>query len=163
MSSIYKNLDHMIMIALHSAKEHDCNYNIILMNPTESGGFDDRLSTYEMVRDSYFEKDRPNVALLYRTDDLIRVENLTAGDHIAFGFNYNGGEPDEIVVAMITSKHPDEFIVHFNYGHHSLAESVKYQDVLAIGSPHGNMEIKGWSGRYIVVNHGSLLLEQHKK
>lgn len=71
MTSVYHNLEAMKMVAVSYAKEHDCNYNIILMNPNENGAYDPSLgSTYEMVRDSYFEKERPNVIILHKTDDL---------------------------------------------------------------------------------------------
>lgn len=70
--SIYHNLDHMKLVAIDRAKAHGCNYNVILMNPNENGEFDaSKGSTYEMVADSYFQKDRPNVKLLHTTDDLI--------------------------------------------------------------------------------------------
>lgn len=73
--SVYKNLEAMTDVAIHLAKEHNCNYNVILYNPDENGEFSEsRGSTYEMVADSFFKKDRPNVKLIYKTDDLIEKE-----------------------------------------------------------------------------------------
>lgn len=74
--SIYNNLDEMKMTAVHLAKKHNCNYNIIIMNH-EDGAFNENGgSTYEMVRDSYFETERPNVVKLHDTDELIQIEKL---------------------------------------------------------------------------------------
>ena len=70
-SSIYANLELMKLVAVDRAKAHNCNYNVILFNPNADGKFDESFgSTYEMVGDSYFEKPRPNVILLHKTDDL---------------------------------------------------------------------------------------------
>lgn len=70
--TIYNDLEMMKAFAIHNAKQHNCNYNIVILNPDDNGNFDDYLgSTYEFVTDSFFEKHRPNVKLLYKTDDLI--------------------------------------------------------------------------------------------
>lgn len=70
--SIYKNLEAIKTIALEYAKNHSCNYNIIISNPDKEGNFSEASgSTYEFVADSYFEKDRPNAKLLHKTDDLL--------------------------------------------------------------------------------------------
>lgn len=71
--SIYHNLEQIKLVALEYAKKHNCNYNIILANPNEAGNFAPG-STYEFVADSYFEKPRPHVKLLYKTDDLLQAE-----------------------------------------------------------------------------------------
>lgn len=71
MKSPHHDLELMKLVAVDRAKAHNCNYNIILMNP-KNGVFDQAAgSTYEMVADSYFEKERPHVILLHKTDDLI--------------------------------------------------------------------------------------------
>lgn len=76
--SVYHNLEDMTAVAIHTAKEHNCNYNVILFNPDENGEFSlENGSTYEMVADSYFEKERSNVKLIYKTDDLIEKENIS--------------------------------------------------------------------------------------
>lgn len=67
---IHKNLEAIKNVALYYAEIHNCNYNIILMNPNEDGTPSDS-STYEYVADSYFEKERPNVLLLFKTDDIL--------------------------------------------------------------------------------------------
>lgn len=72
---IHKNLAQMILVAIAQAEYHNCNYNVIISNPVD-GKFDDTVSTYEMVADSYFENDRPNVLLLYKTDDLINMKHI---------------------------------------------------------------------------------------
>jgi hypothetical protein len=62
---IHKNLEAIVTIAKHDAKDHNCNYNIIISNPVD-GEFGEG-STYEIVADSYFEKERPNSKLLVTT------------------------------------------------------------------------------------------------
>lgn len=82
--SIHKNLELIKAVALHKAKEHGCNYNIILMNP-DNGMFKEGSSTYEFVRDSYFEKERTNCILLHKTDDLIKKSELVVLGHVGAG------------------------------------------------------------------------------
>ena len=75
--NIYHDLQAITEVALHNAKDHNCNYNIILKNPDKQGNFSmENGSTYEFVADSYFEKERPNVILLAKTDDLLAEENI---------------------------------------------------------------------------------------
>ncbi len=89
-----------------------------------------------------------------------RVRDLRQGDYIAFGFNYNGGKPDEVIVSNITCIEKNgSFLCHFLYGYHSLAEFVKPEDVLAIGDmENGTHEIKGWSGKFILIQPNNELL-----
>ncbi len=90
-----------------------------------------------------------------------KVSELKCGDSIAFGYNYNGGEPKEIVVSMITYLHEGGFIVHFLYGYKSLSEFIKYDDVLAIGNPDGKTKLKGWGGRYDLIKPENSLIREH--
>lgn len=60
----------MTAVAVEKAKDHRCNYNIIIHNPVD-GWFKLGHSTFEMVADSYFEKERPNVLLVKKTDDIL--------------------------------------------------------------------------------------------
>jgi len=95
-----------------------------------------------------------------------KVEDLQEGDYVAFPFNYNGGEADEIIVNNITSVNENRrtVLVHFLYGHHSLAEFVKFEDILAIGNNEsGEDRIIGWSGKFDIVNHGHFLIREKKK
>lgn len=76
--SIYHDLDAIKDVALSCAKEHQVNYNVILMNPDENGNFSRSAgSTYEFVRDSYFEKKRPNVIKLFTTDSVLKNDLLS--------------------------------------------------------------------------------------
>lgn len=71
MKSPHHDLELMKLVAVDRAKAHNCNYNVILMNPNKNGEFDlSAGSTYEMVADTYFQKERPHVILLHKTDDL---------------------------------------------------------------------------------------------
>jgi hypothetical protein len=69
--NIHHNLEAIIDVAKHYAKEHDTNYNVILHSPV-NGEFGVG-STYEYVTDSYFEKER-NCIILHKTDDLLANE-----------------------------------------------------------------------------------------
>ena len=68
---IHHNLEAIKDVALHYAKEHNDNYNVIISNPI-NGEFGDG-STYEFVTDSYFEKER-NCVILMKTDDVLNGE-----------------------------------------------------------------------------------------
>ena len=61
------------------------------------------------------------------------VDSLTKGDYIAFGFNYNGGEPNEIIVNEIDEIYRGKFMVTFLYGYKSISEFVEKEKILAIG------------------------------
>lgn len=74
--NIHHNLEAIKAIAIENAKEHNCNYNIVLMNPSPDNTFDPFFgSTFEFVADSYFEKPRPNAIIIHKTDDLIFRES----------------------------------------------------------------------------------------
>jgi hypothetical protein len=75
--NIHHDLEKITMAAVEYAKQHNCNYNIILHNPDDKGQFDASAgSTYEFVIDSYFEKPRPNVILLGKTDSILKKSAL---------------------------------------------------------------------------------------
>lgn len=79
------------------------------------------------------------------------IKELTDKDHIAFGFNYNGGKPTEIIVEKISEVMENgRFLVHFLWGYKSLGEFIEPDNVLAIGNIDGKYEIKGWSGKFDV-------------
>ncbi len=80
------------------------------------------------------------------------LDDLKEGDYIAFGFSYNGGKPNEIIVDNITSIVHGKLVVHFLYGYKSMCEVIKKEDVLAIGDEHGKGEIKWWHGKYHILN-----------
>ena len=85
------------------------------------------------------------------------VDKLTRNDSIAFGFNYNGGKPDEIIVDNISHIKENEVLVIFLYGYKSMAEFVKKEDILAIGNnEEGKGTIKGWSGKYDILNQAEI-------
>lgn len=92
-----------------------------------------------------------------------KVSDLTVGDYIAFAFSYRSNEPKEIIVSNITSVGKGSVLVHFLYGHHSLAEYIKFEDILAIGSVEGNSIIHGWSGRYDIINSEHPLIKENAK
>ena len=92
------------------------------------------------------------------------TNTLKCGDYIAFGFNYNGGEPDEIIVSNITYIAENGLLCHFLYGHHSLSEIVKIDDVLAIGNnKEGKVKLRGYSGKFTVVKRNELLNKNIEK
>jgi len=80
------------------------------------------------------------------------VNDLKKGDYIAFGFNYNGGKPKEIIVDNITKVYEKETLVHFMYGHKSLSEIIRREEILAIGNnDSGKDSIRGWKGKYDIL------------
>ena len=89
------------------------------------------------------------------------LNNLKEGDFIAFGFDYNGGEPNEIIVSNITSLgNRNDVLVHFNYGHHSLGEWVKKENIIAVGNPKATNRIKGWGGYFDILQPEHKLLNK---
>lgn len=93
--SIYKDLKAMTELALHQAKEHNCNYNIIISNAV-NGKFDFFASTYEMVADSYFNRERPNCILVHTTDELRKPQqtpSVTESQRTPLNINYVVFEP----------------------------------------------------------------------
>ena len=91
------------------------------------------------------------------------IENLKAGDFIAFGFDYHGGKATEIMVSNITEVSEHGILCHFLYGHHSLAEYVKKDEIIAIGNENGKRKISGWSGNFDVVNRTHSLIKKVSK
>ena len=79
-------------------------------------------------------------------------DSLKEGDYVAFGFNYDGGEPNEIIVDQITSVYEDKVLVHFLYGVKGLSEFVNKEKILAVGNEEsGEGRIKGWTGKYDIL------------
>ncbi len=77
--NIHHDFEKIKMMAIHHAKEHNCNYTVILMNPDENGNFSlNSGSTYEFVIDSYFEKERLNIKTLFETKSLATQETKVA-------------------------------------------------------------------------------------
>lgn len=87
------------------------------------------------------------------------LENLAEGDYIAFGYNHNGGEPNEIFVANISFKREKYVTVHFMYGHHSIGETVNYEDIIAIGDMSASGKIKHWGGKFNILQPEHRLLK----
>ncbi|HIG93985.1 MAG TPA: hypothetical protein HA283_06000 [Nanoarchaeota archaeon] len=82
------------------------------------------------------------------------IDNLSKGDSIAFGFNDNGGEYNDLIVRKITDFYEEGVLVHVVlYGRKSLNLSVKTEDILAIrNDKSGTGEIKYCSGKYDIFN-----------
>lgn len=127
---IHRDLDAMKMLAKQKAKEHKCNYNVILFNPDANGQFI-KGSTYEMVADSYFEKDRPNVRLICKTDWMFEK-----GDRIIWHshFGYDIGEfqcdapsMDNYTIQLLSGKFCD-----FGMSSVSRSEVFKYSEELVV-------------------------------
>lgn len=88
------------------------------------------------------------------------LNNLKVGDYIAFGFNYNGGIPTEIIVSDITSIEENEVLVHFLYGYKSMSEYIKKEDIIALGNMDGQDKIIGWSGNFDIIQPQHKLLNK---
>jgi len=71
-----------------------------------------------------------------------------------FGFNYNGGEPNEVIAGRPTLIYENRILFHFLYGHHSLSETVKKEDIVAVGDNEDDtVSVLGWNGRFKIINH----------
>ena len=80
------------------------------------------------------------------------LDDLKSGDYIAFGFNYNGGEPNDIIIDNITSVYDDRVLVHFLYGYKSMAEFILKKDIIAIGDlENGESKIPHCSGKFNIL------------
>ncbi|VVB84036.1 Uncharacterised protein [uncultured archaeon] len=85
------------------------------------------------------------------------LDELKRGDYIAFGFNYNGGKPNEIIVSCIEKVWGEEFSVSFGYNGRHLSEFVKKEKVLAIqDNEAGEEKIYGCIGKYCIINQKSV-------
>lgn len=70
-----------------------------------------------------------------------------------FGFNYNRGEPDEVIAGKPTLIYDNKILFHFLYGHHSLSETIKKEDIVAVGDNEDDtVSVSGWSGRFKIIN-----------
>lgn len=67
--NIHNNLEKIKIMAKHYAVKHKCRYTVILTNPDEQGNYEAGISTYEFVRDSYFEKESPFAKTITNTDE----------------------------------------------------------------------------------------------
>lgn len=89
--SIHHNLEQIKAVALEYAKQHNCNYNVIIHNPNDKGEFDMACgSTYEFVVDSYFETERPNIIRLYKTDDDLKKKLTLSASELPLGTHITG-------------------------------------------------------------------------
>ena len=73
-------------------------------------------------------------------------------DFYLFGFNYNGEEPDEVIVAKPTAIYEDKILFHFLYNYKSLAEDVYKENIIAVGNIDGTVSIVGWTGKFTIIN-----------
>lgn len=93
----------------------------------------------------------------------MNISDIDMDTHFAFQWTWNG-EEDEIIVAKPTMIYDDCVLVHFLHGHHSIGEHVRYEDILAIGdAENGTHGIKGWSGRYRLIQPEHKLLKTQLK
>lgn len=92
------------------------------------------------------------------------LDSLKENDFIAFAWSYNSGdERKTIEVANITYRQKGYSIVHFLYGYKSVSETIKDEDVIAIGNLEtGKTKIHGWGGTFDVLQpEHKLLKEEH--
>ena len=79
------------------------------------------------------------------------VSDLAKGDYIAFGSNFNGGEPNEIIVDCVSKILEKKVLIYFMGV--TVRYEVKKDKILAIGNLEtGEGTIKGWSGKYDILN-----------
>ncbi|RJQ29123.1 hypothetical protein C4565_02565 [Candidatus Parcubacteria bacterium] len=73
-------------------------------------------------------------------------------NYYMFGFNYNGGTPDEVIVEKPTSIDEEKILFHFLHGYKSVGEYINKEDIVAVGEEDGAFEVAGWTGRYTILN-----------
>lgn len=93
-----------------------------------------------------------------KADIVEGADELEPGTFIAFGYHPCDGTPVEIMVADITAKVDRGYVVHFMDGLRSDSRHVPFRSVLAIGDPNGNTKLKGWGGRFKLMQLNSKLL-----
>ncbi len=73
-------------------------------------------------------------------------------DYFAFLANTRVGGPTTLVVSNVISQRNGYVHTCFLDSYHSNSESIRVEDVLAIGSyEHGTHTVPGWSGRYVLL------------
>ena len=78
---------------------------------------------------------------------------FSADNTYLFGYNYNGGEPNEVIAEKPTSIDVEKILFVFSKGHKSLSEYIKVQDIVAVGNNElGTIKILGWSGKFQIIN-----------
>lgn len=71
------------------------------------------------------------------------------------------GSDYEVVVAKPTLVNDTEILFHFSIGWKSEGEFINKSDILGVGSEYGTTEIRGWSGKYRIINQP--LFDQYVK
>ena len=103
--NIHKQLSAITEVALHYAKLHKCNYNIIMHNP------DSDAYTYEYVTDSYIESGKhTNYELINTTDSILAESDINLNTSDSFNiesedFSYRGISSDEYINLMSHNCH----------------------------------------------------------
>jgi len=104
---IHKDLKAISDIAMAYSLKHNCNYNVIILNPV-NGEFDINSSTYEYVIDSYFDKERPNVIVVSKTDDSLQSD---LGSRDLYGTTDIGNQYHHTYLDFKTNSRFDDFIL----------------------------------------------------
>lgn len=74
---IYHDFNAIKELALFYAKRDKMNYNVIIVNPDENGNFNEaKGSTYEVVNDNYFSKERPHIVRVYQTNETLNKKEI---------------------------------------------------------------------------------------
>lgn len=90
------------------------------------------------------------------------LSKLKPGDYVAFEWAH-GIFGKTIIVDKITSVKNDEVLVHFMYGHSSEAEYIKKKDIIAIGDMSATEKIKGYGGKFNILQPDHELLIEKKE
>lgn len=84
--------------------------------------------------------------------------NLNKPQHYGFVWHYGCHGPEIIVCQPTYVDFENRYMtMHFMQGLRSEAETVKFDDIIAIGSESGSHKIKGWSNSYTVINNLRLI------
>lgn len=73
---------------------------------------------------------------------------IQPNDWIAFPFAYNAGDEKEVMVAQVSFVYPEDkkLVVHFLWGYKSMAEDIKFDEIIGVACENGDYKIKLYNG-----------------
>lgn|GEM_PF-1469788 len=140
-----------------------CNFSKVWIHKNYNGDISFSFESEAPLKGDYDEKKKEieqklNARIaefLSITEVLQKIERtekhqFSCENHYVFGFNYNGGTPNEVIVEKPTEINNDSILFHFLSDHRSISEYIRKEDIIAFGDEDGAFEIEGWSGRYTI-------------
>lgn len=86
-------------------------------------------------------------------DGAMPEHNFSTQEHYMFWWPHGCLGKPTTIVEKPTSIYSDKILFHFLYGYKSESEFVKKEEIIAVGdNEKGTVEVKGWSGKYRILN-----------